>query len=105
VSGHSAEIDVRVAPSEDGYAASVTVREGRSETRHHVAVPRAAIDRLAPGADPALLVRESFEFLLEREPKESILGEFEISVIGRYFPEYPAEIHRRLANAERGGER
>lgn len=34
------------------------------------------------------LVRRSFEFLLEREPPESILGSFDLSVIGRYFPEY-----------------
>jgi len=33
-------------------------------------------------------VRESFRFLLEREPKESILREFDLSVIKRYFPDY-----------------
>lgn len=34
------------------------------------------------------LVRRSFEFLLEREPPESILRSFDLSVIARYFPEY-----------------
>jgi hypothetical protein len=34
--------------------------------------------------------------LLEREPKESILTRFDLSVIGRYFPEYEREIKRRL---------
>jgi hypothetical protein len=41
-------------------------------------------------------VRRSFEFLLEREPKESILASFDLTVIARYFPEYESEIARRL---------
>jgi hypothetical protein len=41
-------------------------------------------------------VTESFRFLLEREPKESILGSFDLTVIGRYFPEYEREIAKRL---------
>ena len=43
------------------------------------------------------LVEASFAFLLERETKESILREFDLPVIGRYFPEYEPEIGRRLA--------
>jgi len=34
------------------------------------------------------LVEASFRFLLEREPKDSILREFPLGVIERYFPEY-----------------
>jgi hypothetical protein len=34
------------------------------------------------------LIKKSFEFLLQREPKESILRKFDLKVIGRYFPEY-----------------
>jgi len=55
------------------------------------------LEDLAPaGTDEASLVRESFAFLLEREPATSILREFELTVIGRYFPEYEREIRRRL---------
>lgn len=43
---------------------------------------------------PEKLVRKSFEFLLEREPKESILREFNLSVISKYFPEYEKEVIR-----------
>jgi hypothetical protein len=46
--------------------------------------------------EPEELVRRSFEFLLEREPKESILSRFDLSVINRYFPEYEREIKRSL---------
>jgi hypothetical protein len=42
------------------------------------------------------LVRRSFEFLLEREPPESILRRFDLAVIQRYFPEYDRQFKRRL---------
>jgi len=35
--------------------------------------------------------------LLENEPKESILGRFDLPLIGRYFPNFDAEMKRRLA--------
>jgi hypothetical protein len=47
------------------------------------------------GEDPERLVRVSFEFLLEREPASSILAEFDLSDIARYFPEYWDELARR----------
>jgi hypothetical protein len=90
------EISVDITERDDGWLATVTVREGGSSTTHAVTVTRPALDRLAPGADIAALVRASFEFLLEREPKESILRSFEIEVIGHYFPEYAEVISRRL---------
>lgn len=38
------------------------------------------------------LIRKSFQFLLEREPKESILSKFNLKVIKRYFPEFEREV-------------
>jgi hypothetical protein len=75
----------------------VLVGEGTRATRHVVRVP----DRIAggpalDGLDLEALVRESFAFLLEREPPSSILGRFSLDDITRYFPEYPREIARRL---------
>ena len=43
------------------------------------------------------VVRESFRFLLERERATSILDQFSLSDISRYFPEYPTELARRLS--------
>ncbi len=40
------------------------------------------------GVTPEVLVEQSFRFLLERESNTSILRSFELSVIGRYFPEH-----------------
>ena len=43
----------------------------------------------------AELVEASLRFLLEREPKESILRSFEVGDIARYFPEYAEAFTRR----------
>jgi hypothetical protein len=51
-------------------------------------VQPADLTRWGQGQTPEELVRRSFEFLLQRESKESILREFELSVIQRYFPDY-----------------
>ena len=76
----------------------VRVIEAGSETTHDVTVSPNDYTRLTSGKfEPEELVRRSFEFLLEREPKESILTRFDLSVIGRYFPEYEREIRRRLS--------
>ncbi len=75
----------------------VRVIEGGSESSHQVTLNSKDCARLAGAtAKPEELIRKSFEFLLEREPKESILSRFDLSVIGRYFPEYEGEIKKRL---------
>jgi hypothetical protein len=79
-----------VRESEDGWVADVTVHD-RATTTHRVRVSRAERDRFG-GGDVALLVRRSFEFLLEREANTSILREFDLSTIERYFPDYAREI-------------
>ncbi len=75
----------------------VRVGEGDGETTHRVTVPEDLIEELdLPEDDLERVVRESFEFLLEREPASSIMSEFSLDVITRYFPEYPQELPRRL---------
>jgi hypothetical protein len=77
----------------------VRVIEGKSETAHRVTLKPEDYDRLAKGkVEPVELVRRSFEFLLENEPKESILARFDLAVIGRYFPQFEREIKRRLGS-------
>ena len=71
--------------------------EGGSRTTHRVTLAAEVYERLTGRAcPPEELVRRSFEFLLERERKESILREFDITVISRYFPEYEREIGKRI---------
>jgi hypothetical protein len=77
----------------DAERCRVVVTEGGSRTTHEVGVAEADWARLTGRQVPVEeLVRRSFEFLLEREPKESILRSFDLPVIGRYFPEYEREI-------------
>jgi hypothetical protein len=74
----------------------VTVEEGDGGTIHDVTVTGQHVARYAPGATPERLLEASFEFLLEREPKEAILTRFDLPVIERYFPEYARTIACRL---------
>ncbi|MFY9969937.1 MAG: hypothetical protein WBQ45_04135 [Roseiarcus sp.] len=67
----------------------VAVRDSRSESRHRVTVPAGDASRWAElGAQPPTGVEAAMRFLLDREPKESILAAFDIDVIRRYFPEF-----------------
>lgn len=69
----------------------VTVSEGaeKGETTHTVSVSDAYLTHLGwQPEDAGTLIRESFEFLLAREPKESILKEFALRDIVHYFPEF-----------------
>jgi len=70
----------------------VEVREGGSTTEHDVSLREDDFERLAGDRTPEAFVRDCFAFLLVREPKESILRAFDVSVIGRYFPEFEREI-------------
>jgi len=76
----------------------VTVGAGPERTTHEVRVDAAYAARLVGRAvQTPDLVRASFVFLLEREPKEAILRRFDLAVIARYFPEYEREIAGRIA--------
>jgi hypothetical protein len=90
------QIGVDCRADADGWQCRVQLTDERGTGEHEVRVGRSDLDRLAPGAaDPEDLVRRSFEFLLEREPRTSILREFELPVIGSYFPEYDREVGGR----------
>ena len=60
-------------------------------------VPQGMLDELDLGqVESEDVVRESFRFLLEREPSTSILPEFSLDEIGRFFPDYFQELPKRL---------
>jgi hypothetical protein len=91
-----ADVEVRCDPDGSGWSCRVRVAEAGTVTEHQVTVRAAALARLDPGAaTPDALVDRSFRFLLEREPKESILGAFDLTVIGRYFPAWVAALRQR----------
>ena len=88
---------IHVEPSGPGRF-RVTVNEGASKSIHTVSLSPDYYEKLTGNQVPEeILIERSFHFLLEREPKESILREFDLPLIGRYFPDYESEIRQRLA--------
>jgi hypothetical protein len=47
------------------------------------------------------LLELSFAFLLEREPSDAILEQFDLQDIMRYFPEYDRVMRDRIARGEK----
>ena len=89
-------IDVRRTGEADPLAFEVIVRDGRGETRHAVTMSRETCERLAGTHAPEQCIEAAFRFLLDREPKESILRRFDVAVISGYFPEFERELARYL---------
>jgi len=96
--GHSvADIEVRRASGEDFVPRfRVTVRdEDGSTSVHEVTVSLADFERLGRNfRELDEFVRTCFQFLLEREQKESILPSFDVAMISSYFPEFEDRISR-----------
>lgn len=75
----------------------VTLKDSRSSKNFQVTVQKSDYERLTGNRIPVeTLVEKSFEFLLEREPKESILSRFDLMTINRYYPEFEQEIKARI---------
>jgi cytochrome P450 len=91
-------IEIRRIADDDPFEFDVVVRQGKGTTLHHVTLSRELYERLIAGMHtPERLIEAAFRFLLDREPKESILRRFDVSVIARYFPEFERELPRYLA--------
>jgi len=82
----------------DGWGFVVRVADADGQTEHRVTVASADYQRLTgQTVSPEALVHKTFEFLLAREPKEAILRQFDLGVVGGYFPDFEAELRRRLS--------
>jgi hypothetical protein len=90
-------VSVTQTATQPKLAFEVDVREGRGASHHTVTCDPALYDTLAGtrGVAAPAFIEAVFAFLLEREPKESILGRFDLTVIGRYFPEWEDWLRRR----------
>jgi hypothetical protein len=86
-------ITVEDQGGDDGVHRFAVRHDGRE---FDVSVSDTLAQELAPNVATAQLVRESFVFLLEREPVDSILRSFDLAVIERYFPEYRGTMSLRL---------
>jgi hypothetical protein len=88
---------IQIQPmGEHEYAVDVT--EGTTHTRHRVTVPAdLLLDLGLAGTDEQTVVRETFAFLLDREPATSIYDEFPLDVVASNFPDFGDELRARLA--------
>ncbi len=75
---------------ESGTTFRVVVSDEGGSSSHIVTVMPSDVERYAPGSTPEALLEAAFEFLLARESRTAILGQFELPVIEQYFPEFPA---------------
>ncbi|MEP7071898.1 MAG: hypothetical protein ABI839_05890 [Verrucomicrobiota bacterium] len=90
---HDASIRVSHDVAEE-YDVSI---EGKATTTHRVHLQEKDRLRLAgENVPPEDLIAQSFAFLLDREPASSILREFDLLLISRYFPEYEKEISAKM---------
>ena len=71
--------------------------EGQTTTTHLVTLTHLYYQKLTNNqVTPEMLVKKSFEFLLDRESNTSILSRFDLPIIERYFPEYEETIKTML---------
>jgi hypothetical protein len=85
------DIDIAAADA-NTYDVTITDDDGE-QTSHRVWVPPAILTDLGLSeAQEPVLVRASMRYLLEREPAASILPQFGLDEIARFFPNYPTEI-------------
>lgn len=90
-------IDIKTLSEQDPMRFEVTIQEGGGVTQHQVSLSRATWRKLTGGAhEPQACLRAAFCFLLEREPKESILRSFDVAVIAQYFPEFESKFQHYL---------
>ena len=95
--GRSGEtlISVRSTGKDAPRQFEVVIRDWSGETHYQVTMSAATFERLSgASATPEECVHAAFRFLLDREPKDSILRRFDVSVIERYFPEFFREFPR-----------
>lgn len=69
-------------------------------SHHNVTLDDDTYDRLTASAiSPEDLIELSFKFLLEREPKESILPNFDLDMISKYFDDYESVISKEVESS------
>jgi hypothetical protein len=89
-------IEIARSSNGDPMAFDVTLKDFKSESRHIVTLSRADFIRLGGDATSEEVIDAAFRFLLDREPKESILPCFDVSAIARYFPEFETRLSNYL---------
>ncbi len=91
MSKHS-RVKVTQTKMDDPFGFTVTLKGSGGETHHEVTMTQFTYEKLTGSqVSPESCVHAAFEFLLEREPQESILTSFDITVISTYYPDFETE--------------
>jgi hypothetical protein len=91
---------VTLPPLDDNswrYEVKITESDGSgSKTTHQITMNKEYyMDMTERGrVIPEEFIKKSFEFLLSRESKDSILQQFDIAMINDYFPDYEIEMKK-----------
>jgi hypothetical protein len=91
---------VTLPPLDDNnwkYEVKITESDGSgSKTTHIITMKKNYYMNLTERGRiiPEELIKKSFEFLPDRESKESILQQFDIAMIKDYFPDYEREMKK-----------
>lgn len=87
----------RIEAAQDPLEFCVIVGEDHSESKHEVTMAESIYKRLSGGKiSPERCIQAAFQFLLDREPKESILTRFDVTTISTYFPNFEQDFHKYL---------
>ena len=93
---HVIHVD-RVEEAKEPLEFCVIVFEDQSETKYDVTMAQSSYEKFTHGkVTPERCIQAAFQFLLDREPKESILPRFDVAVISSYFPTFEGELGHYL---------
>ena len=94
-------IEVEQLSDDDPKRFRVTLRDDVGEARFEVTMRQADMARyVGQNCPPARCVEAAFAFLLDREPRQSILKSFDLSVIPTYFPEFAEKLPDYVAELD-----
>ena len=83
------KIDIFRLKENGSFTFRVEVKAVQGGSGHEVTLSRETYERLTNNKfAPETCVEAAFRFLLDREPKESILPSFDIDRIGQFFPDF-----------------
>lgn len=94
----SSTITVKPLDSDNGWRYKVFLEEDGERRIYDVSLCKKFYAKLDTKASQEEVVKQTFCFLLDNEPKESIFHSFEIKTVSRYFPKFVKTIKASLNN-------